>query len=77
MSISGTVDVDQQGRVRQLDAGYSIGKTERKVQMTFGDFGLPVSVTAPLASEVFVPPHGGTVGFGPKPTLSPGPSPAG
>ncbi len=55
LSIRGTVGVDQQGRVRQLDADYSIGKTERKVEMTFGDFGLPVLVTAPPASEVFVP----------------------
>jgi hypothetical protein len=59
---------DQQGRVRQLDADYSIGKTERKVEMTFGGFGFSVSVSAPPASEVFVPqPHGGTVGFGLKP----------
>src|SRR5450755_4426348 len=55
LSISGTVDVDQQGRVRQLDADYSIGKTEWKVKMTFGEFGVPVSVSAPPASEVFVP----------------------
>jgi len=55
LRISGTVDVDQQGRVRRLDSDYSIGKTERKVDMTFGNFGLPVSVGAPPASEVFVP----------------------
>jgi hypothetical protein len=55
LRISGTVDVDQQGRVRQLDSDYSIGKTERTVHMTFGNFGLPVSVTAPPASEVFMP----------------------
>ena len=77
LSISGTVDVDQQGRVRQLNEDYSIGQTERKVETTFGDFGLPVSVTAPPASEVFAPkPHGGTVGFGFSPVLSPSPSAA-
>jgi hypothetical protein len=80
LRISGTVDVDQQGRVRQLDSDYSIGKTERKVHMTFGDFGLPVSVSAPPASEVFVPrADGGTTGVGSHPTLRPSwasPSPA-
>lgn len=59
VSTTGTVDVDQQGRVRQLDAVESIagpapiGGTERKVTLTFGDFGLPVSVSAPPASEIF------------------------
>jgi hypothetical protein len=59
VSTTGTVDVDQQGRVRQLGALESItgpapiGGTERKVTLTFGDFGLPVSVSAPPASEVF------------------------
>ena len=43
--------------------------------MTFGDFGAPVSVSAPPASEVYIPdPHGGTVGFGLKPKLSPSPA---
>jgi hypothetical protein len=55
VSSSGTVDVDQQGRVRQLDAVESFGATERKVEITFGSFGLPVSVTAPPASETFIP----------------------
>jgi hypothetical protein len=59
VSTSGTVDVDQQGRVRQLAAVESIagpepiGGTERKVTLTFGDFGLPVSVSTPPASEIF------------------------
>ena len=35
----GTVSVDQQGRVGQVDAGYSVGKGEQKAEMTFGDFG--------------------------------------
>lgn len=52
---SGTVDVDQQGRVRRLDAVESIGETAWKVEMTFGDFGVPVSVSAPPASETFTP----------------------
>jgi hypothetical protein len=78
LRIRGTVGVDQQGRVRQLDTDYSIGKTERKVQMTFGGFGLPVSVSAPPASEVFVPRfHGGTIGAGRHPVLSPSPAGSG
>jgi len=51
VSTSGTVDVDQQGRVRQLDATETLGKTVRKAEMTFRDFGVPVSVSAPPASE--------------------------
>jgi hypothetical protein len=50
--------VDREGRVRQLDADYSIGKTRQRSEMTFGDFGAPVSVSAPPASEVYVPPSG-------------------
>lgn len=55
LSARGTVAVDQQGRVRRLDAIESIGKTVMKVDMTFGDFGVPVSVSAPPASETFTP----------------------
>ncbi|HTX26652.1 MAG TPA: hypothetical protein VME19_06510 [Streptosporangiaceae bacterium] len=55
-SISGTVDVDAQGRVRQLTVLDSVGQTERNLEITFGDFGLPVSVSAPPASETFIPP---------------------
>lgn len=51
VSTSGRVDVDQQGRVRQLDATQTLGKTVRKAELTFGDFGIPVSVSAPPASE--------------------------
>ena len=58
VSTSGTVDVDQQGRVRQLDALESFGRTVRKVEITFGDFGVPVSVSAPPASETFTPSPG-------------------
>ena len=53
ISSSGTVDVDQQGRVRQLDATETFNRTVQKVEITFGDFGLPVSVSAPPASETF------------------------
>jgi hypothetical protein len=31
------------------------GIDERRSEMTFGDFGAPVSVSAPPASEVYVP----------------------
>lgn len=55
VDISGTVGVDQQGRVRQFDAVESIAGIEQKVAITFGDFGLPVSVSPPPASEVFAP----------------------
>jgi hypothetical protein len=51
------------GAAGQVNAGYSVGKGERKAEITFGDFGAPVSVSAPPAGEVYVPhPHGGTVG---------------
>ena len=55
LRVKGTVGVDREGRVRQLDADYSIGKTRQRSEMTFGDFGAPVSVSAPLASEVYIP----------------------
>jgi hypothetical protein len=58
LSTSGTVDVDQQGRIRQLDAVQSIGPIERKLEVSFGDFGIPVSVSAPPASQTFTPPPG-------------------
>ncbi|HEX3923869.1 MAG TPA: hypothetical protein VHY31_16410 [Streptosporangiaceae bacterium] len=61
--ISGTVDVDQQGRVRRLDTRMSATSRDqqsaspemvRQVTMTFGDFGIPVpSVSAPPGSETF------------------------
>jgi hypothetical protein len=53
VSMTGTVGVDQQGRVRQFDAVESLAGAELKVAITFGDFGLPVSVSAPPASETF------------------------
>ncbi len=59
MSLTGTVDVDPQGRVRQLDGLDSFMGTVRKVAITFGDFGLPVSVSPPPASETWIPPMNG------------------
>jgi len=45
LSSAGTVDVDTQGRVRRLDAIQTLGQTKRTVRVTFGDFGLAVSVS--------------------------------
>jgi len=64
--------------VRQLEADYSIGESEQKAEMTFGDFGASVSAarcrqasSTPPDGEVYVPhPHGGIVGFGFRPELS-------
>ena len=67
LSSAGTVDVDQQGRVRQLDATQTFGQTKRTVRVTFGDFGLKVSVSPPPASETYTPP---TRNLGPSPTLT-------
>ncbi len=71
ISITGTVGVDAQGRVRRLDTtitehvppravqdlgtGVRITAIIRTVQVTIGDFGIPVPVTAPPASDVFTP----------------------
>lgn len=56
--IGGTVDVDEHGRIRQLDATIT-QRSPHVIVMTscikFGDFGVAVSVTAPPASEVFTP----------------------
>jgi hypothetical protein len=68
-SIRGTVGVDTGGRVRRLDIIITVHVPPRTVeppgvhftayirtaQVTLGDFGLPVSVTAPPASDVFTP----------------------
>jgi hypothetical protein len=62
---SGTVDVDQQGRVRRLEATETIEVSapagtaikhewQRKIETTFGDFGVAVPVSAPPASETMV-----------------------
>jgi len=39
--------------VRQLEADYSIGESEQKVEMTFGDFGASVSAGALPAGELY------------------------
>ena len=58
---AGTVDVDQQGRVRHLDATWTLHATppaqpERvTIDMSFSDFGAPVRVSAPPAGDVFTP----------------------
>ena len=56
VGLRGTVDVDQQGRVRQLDGQASFATTVSQIKITFGDFGLPVSVSPPPASQTWVPP---------------------
>jgi hypothetical protein len=56
---SSTVDVDQQGRVRHLDATCTLHATpsaqpERvTIEMSFSDFGAPVRVSTPPAGDVF------------------------
>jgi hypothetical protein len=61
VTATGTVGVDQQGRVRRFDAAYtqpaqgSMPPERVTVEMTFSDFGTPVSVSPPPASEVFIP----------------------
>jgi hypothetical protein len=66
-SITGTVGVDQQGRVRQVDGVQTIQvigagpepatRVGLKLAATFGDFGLRVLVNPPPASETFIPPN--------------------
>jgi hypothetical protein len=57
VTVKGTVDVDQQGRVRSLDTvtvrtRYPyLAQTETE-DLTFGDFGAPVQVTPPPPSQV-------------------------
>lgn len=54
-SVSGTVDIDQQGRVRRLVTVTTEGRRGRLTtdrDLTFGNFGAPVRATPPLASQV-------------------------
>jgi hypothetical protein len=58
-TVAGTVYVDQRGRVRRLAtittlriAGLSTPSRTETEDLTFGDFGDPVRVTAPPASQV-------------------------
>ncbi|WP_248963623.1 hypothetical protein [Sphaerisporangium perillae] len=49
-TVTGAVEVDDQGRVRRLEVTFS-DNGQRDV-MDFGDFGTPVTVTAPPADQV-------------------------
>jgi hypothetical protein len=54
-SVSGTVDIDEQGRLRRLVTITTQGTHRRLTtdrDLTFGNFGAPVPVTAPPASQV-------------------------
>jgi hypothetical protein len=62
VATSGTVDVDQQGRVRQLDATEKVGQMVLRVRTAFGDFGIPVSVSAPPASQTATLPPAAPIG---------------
>lgn len=53
LTVSGTVDVDQQGRVRQMDVVEPIGTATWKLEATFWDFGVHVAVSPPPASEIY------------------------
>jgi hypothetical protein len=57
VTVTGTVDVDQQGQVRHLDVAYTLPAPSERVtvDMTFSDFGAPVPVSAPPASEILAP----------------------
>jgi hypothetical protein len=74
LSSTGTADVDRQGRVRQLDATQTLGQTKRTVRVTFGDFGLAVSVSPPPAEQIFVPQG---ITYIPVPSVSPSPAGSG
>jgi hypothetical protein len=51
-SITATVYVDQQERVRRLVTITTQGRFTMSRDLTFGDFGAPVPVTAPAATQV-------------------------
>jgi hypothetical protein len=54
-SVSGTVDIDEQGRLRRLvtiTRQGTHGRITTGRDLTFGNFGAPVPVTAPPASQV-------------------------
>lgn len=55
ISVSGTVSVDSSGRVREMSSVTGpVGPVPSvAVTVTFGDFGAPVTVTAPPASQVY------------------------
>ena len=77
VSIVGTVDVDQHGWVRELAVTLSSPQsggtvTDVRVDLAFGDFGVPVSVTPPPASEVYIPTSGSKGGPAGGPPAGPG-----
>jgi hypothetical protein len=51
-SLTATVELDQQGRVRRLVTITTQGNVTTDRDLTFGDFGAPAPVTAPPASQV-------------------------
>ncbi len=51
-SLTATVELDQQGRVRRLMTITTQGNVTTDRDLTFGDFGAPVPVIAPPASQV-------------------------
>ena len=51
-SLTATVELDQQGRVRRLVTITTQGNVTTDRDLTLGDFGAPVRVTAPSASQV-------------------------
>ena len=61
VAVAVAVAVDQQGRVRRLNVAYtqpaqgSLPPGRVTAERTFSDFGTPVSVSPPPASEVFIP----------------------
>jgi hypothetical protein len=87
-TVSGTVYVDNQGRVRRMvtndtyPSGFTDGKATATAtdtfDVTFGDFGVRVSVTAPPASQVYdlgnryvhIAADGGLYFTGPPPVTS-------
>lgn len=75
-TVTGTVDVDRQGRVRDLAAtvaGLLPGSTGISVDTTFGDFGVPVSVAPPPASLVYSRPVTMLNGLSPHKVIRSGP----
>ncbi|WP_426506738.1 hypothetical protein ACPPVO_52105 [Dactylosporangium sp. McL0621] len=68
-TLTGAVDVDDQGRVRRLQVGFDT--SGRREVMEFGDFGTPVTVTAPPAADVDRSPTEKHVKTTDKPTGTP------
>ena len=70
VTATGTIGVDQQGRVRRLTLAYvqpaqaSLPPVRVTGEETFSDFGTHVSVLPPPASEVYIP---AGIEFGPAP----------